>query len=391
MIERAAVPHLRSLADRFPVVAVVGPRQAGKTTFSRSAFPEHPYVSLERLDAREFAIRDPRGFLHEFRAGAIIDGIHRAPALLDHLREPIDEDPTPGRFVLVGSRRLEMSAAAEESLAGRVGHQLLLPLGLDEVRRFPDAPEDLWTTLWMGGYPRIHERRPDPNDWLGAYLAAWVQRDVRQALRVVDLDAFTDFLRLLAGRTSREENLSALAADAGVTHPTIRAWTSVLDGGLMAFRIPAGRPNPRRRAVRAARLHFMDSGLVCHLLGIRDPEHLRTHPLRGAVFESWVAAEVLKARVHRGEPSGLWHLREDRWLSVGLIVEGAARRTGVEVRSASTVVPEFVRNLRKFMESATGWDPALVPAARLVYAGDQARTTLGIEVIPWFWVQDVEW
>ncbi len=391
MIERVAEPRVRELADRFPVVAVIGPRQAGKTTICRSAFPHHPHISLDTLDVREFAERDPRGFFREYVGGAIIDGIHRAPALLDHLSEAIGDDPEPGRFIVTSSRHLTMRRESEQALSGRIGYQHVLPLSLDELRRFPAAPEDLWATIWTGGYPRVHDRRTDPNEWIGAYLAAWVQRDVRQALRVVDLESFTDFFRLVAGRTSREENLSGLAGDVGVTHPTIRSWISVLEDGLMVFRTPAGRPNPRRRAVKAARLHLMDSGVVCQLLGIREPGQLRTHPLRGAIFASWVASEVLKARLHRGEPAGLWHVREDRWLSAGLIVEGAKRRIAVETRSAGTLVPEFVRGSRKFLEAAMGWDPVLEPAARLVYAGDQARALGDVEVIPWFWIQDVDW
>ncbi|MDR0787251.1 MAG: DUF4143 domain-containing protein [Gemmatimonadota bacterium] len=388
---RIVEKRLRDLADRFSAIMVIGPGEAGKTTLCRAVFPDHGYVSLELPDAREFAIRDPRGFLREYRAGAVIDGIELAPGLPGHLSEVMEDNSSPGRFVFTGSRRPVMSEDTEAALKNRVGYQYLLPMSLDELRRFPSAPDDLWSTIWMGGYPRIHERRMNPNEWMGEYFGRFVQRDVLQTLRVADPDRFVSFCRLAAGRTSLERNLSALAGGTGVSHPTIRSWLSVLETSQFLFSTPAGRPNPRRRAVKADRLHFVDSGLACYLLGIRDPEQLRVHPLRGALFESWVASEVRKARLHRGLPAGLWHLREDRWLSVGLISEGANRRMGVEVRPSETILPEFARGLTRFLEEASGWDPALPPAARLVYAGDQARTLSGVEVIPWFWVQDVDW
>ncbi len=275
-IARVLEPRLRRAARQAPVVAVTGPRQSGKTTVCRSCFPGHDYVSLEPLDAREFAETDPRGFLAQHRGPVVLDEVQRVPGLFSYLHEAVDDDPEPGRFVLTGSQHFGLTEAISQSLAGRVAMLHLLPLSLEETRRFPAQTggqrlADLWTTVWTGGYPRIHDRRLPPADWLNDYADTYVQRDMRQALQVTNLAAFSTFLRLAAGRTAQELNLSALGADAGVAHPTVRAWLSVLEASFVVFRVPPWLRNFRKRLVKAPKLHFVDSGLACRLLGIRHP------------------------------------------------------------------------------------------------------------------------
>lgn len=321
----------------------------------------------------------------------ILDEVQRAPELFSYLQEEIDRDPAPGRFVLTGSQHFGLSEAITQSLAGRIAMLHLLPLSLDELRRFPSPPEDLWSTLWAGAYPRIHDRQLDPNQWIADYVATYVQRDVRQVLRVSDLDAFTAFLRLTAGRTAQEENLSALGADAGISHPTVRAWLSVLVTSFVGFRVPRWHRNLRKRVVKAAKLHMVDSGLACHLLGIRDPDQLRVHPLRGGIFESWVASEILKARVHRGLQADMYHLREDRGLELDLVVEAGKGVIGVEVKSGATVVPDFFAHLEEFSAALTGRYPHLTAQLRLVYGGSVGQTRKGVQVLPWHDIQTADW
>jgi uncharacterized protein len=391
MIERVLASRLRELAAQMPAVAVTGPRQSGKTTLCRAVFADRQYVSLEPLDVREFATSDPRGFLQQYRDGAVLDEVQRAPSLFSYLQEEVDRDPAPGRFVLTGSQHFGLSEAITQSLAGRVALVHLLPPSLEELRRFPSPPTDLWSTLWAGAYPRIHDRQLDPNQWLADYVATYVQRDVRQVLRVTDLDAFSTFLRLTAGRTAQEENLSTLGADAGVSHPTVRAWLSVLEASYVVFRLPRWHRNLRKRAVKAAKLHLVDSGLACHLLGIRSPEQLQVHPLRGAVFESWVAAEVLKARLHRGRPTDLFHLREDRGLELDVVAEGAGDVIGLEAKSGATLAADFFTHLREFEARVAEQYPHLAAELRLVYGGTEAQTRHGVTVLPWSQVQEVDW
>jgi predicted AAA+ superfamily ATPase len=391
MIRRVLEAHLLEMAAAMPAVAVTGPRQSGKTTLCRAAFPNLDYVSLEPLDVRDFAAQDPRGFLRDHRDGVILDEVQRAPALFSYLQEEIDRDPAAGRFILTGSQHFGLSEAITQSLAGRIALLHLLPLSLDELRRFPSHPDDLWTTLWAGAFPRIHDRRLDPNQWIADYVATYVQRDVRQVLRVTDLDAFSSFLRLAVGRTAQEENLSTLGGDAGISHPTVRSWLSVLATSFVLFRVPRWHRNLRKRGVKAAKLHLMDSGLACHLLGIRDPGQLSVHPLRGAVFESWVASEILKARFHRGRQADLYHLREDRGLELDLVVEAAGAVIGVEVKSGATVAGDFFAHLEGFSESMATRYPDMTTDLRLIYGGSRRQTRRGTRVIPWSEIQAADW
>ena len=345
---------------------------------------------------REFAETDPRGFIAQHRGPVVLDEVQRVPGLFSYLHEAVDDDPEPGQFVLTGSQHFGLTEAISQSLAGRVAMLHLLPLSLEETRRFPaptgQRPADLWTTVWTGGYPRIHDRRLPPAEWLNDYADTYVQRDVRQALQVTNLAAFSAFLRLTAGRTAQELNLSALGADAGVAHPTIRAWLSVLEARFVVFRVPPWLRNFRKRLVKAPKLHFVDSGLACRLLGIRDPDQLRAHPLRGPLFETWCASEVLKARVHRGETGGLFHLREARGLELDLVVEAARRAIAMEAKSGATLAADFFQALATFPERAMKANPHLEATARLVYGGDGPRHERnGAEVVPWSAIQEVEW
>lgn len=391
MIRRELAPVLQAAAARMPVVAVTGPRQSGKTTLCRGMFPGHAYVSLEPLDVRRFAMEDPRGFLAQYSGPVVVDEVQRAPDLFSYLQAEVDRDPAPGRFVLTGSQHFGLAEGISQSLAGRVEILHLLPLSLDELRRFDGAPTDLWPTVWAGGYPRIHDQGLPADRWLAGYTATYLQRDVRQVLNVSDLDAFDAFLRLAAGRTAQERNLTGLGGDAGITHPTARAWLSVLETSFVLFSTPAWLTNARKRVTKAPKLHVVDSGLACHLLGIRDPDQLRTHPLRGAIFESWVASEILKARLHGGRTPDLFHLREARGVDVDLVIEDGARLIGVEVKSGATVAADFLDGLRGFRERAAARLPDAAVEARLVYGGQERQTRSDADVIPWGEVQGVEW
>lgn len=391
MVRRTLQSKLRALARRFPAVTVTGPRQSGKTTLCRAAFPGKPYVSLEAPDLRQYAAADPRGFLHDHRDGAILDEVQRVPDLLSYLQPLLDEHRRPGHFILTGSANLALLGSVSQSLAGRTALLTLLPLSLEEVRRFPRAPDDLLTVLWHGSYPAIFDRRLDPMDWFASYVGTYVERDVRQILNVGDLLAFQTFLRLAAGRSAQLLNLSALGADAGVTHATARAWLSVLEASFVAHRLPPFHSSLTTRLVKTPKLHFYDSGLLCFLLGIRSPAQLREHPLRGPIFETWVAAEILKARVHRGLPPALSYFRDRKGAEVDLVLEPDGRVVAVEAKSARTVAPDFF----------TAFDTlsALLDRERrgrslrrvVVYGGDDRQQRTGVTVLPWSIIDRHDW
>ncbi len=391
MIERNLQANLCELANTMPVVAVTGPRQSGKTTLCRYAFPEKPYVSLEPLDIRDYAVKDPRGFLRDYQAGAVIDEIQHAPDLLSYLQEEVDDKPEPGRFVLTGSQHFAMTEAITQTLAGRIAILYLLPPSYDELKRFGDLPNDIWSIVWTGAYPRIYDRGLDPQRWLADYVTTYVQRDVRQVLNVTDLEAFNTFLKLMAGRTANELSLSSLCGDAGVTHPTLRAWLSVLETSFLCIRLPAWHHSYRKQAIKSAKLHFLDTGLACYLLGVTEPSQLVSHPLRGALFESWVVSEVLKWRLHRGLPQRMFHLRHAKGLEVDLVIEEGGRLTATEVKSAATVATDFFKSLRQLGSDVSSHDHHLEFDARVVYGGDTGQQREAARVIPWHQIHALHW
>jgi predicted AAA+ superfamily ATPase len=377
------MPRLRALGRQFPIVTVTGPRQAGKTTLCRAAFPEKPYVSLEAPDVRAYAAGDPRGFLAEHERGAILDEVHRAPELLSYLQPLVDARPTRGQWILTGSANFALLETLGQSLAGRTALLELLPLSLAEVRRFETAPTDLWELLWMGSYPAVYDRELAPGDWYPSYVGTYLERDVRSLLAVGNLTAFQTFLRLTAGHTAQLLNLSALGADAGVSHNTARAWISVLEASYVARRLPPFHANVGKRLVKTPKLHFLDSGLACYLLGIRNAADLRGHPLRGAIFESFVVAEVLKARLHRGLPAGLCFYRDRAGGEIDLLVEAGQNLIAIEAKSGQTLPADSFAALDRLAPALSGGLGERRVRKVVVYGGEGSQRRSAGEVIAW--------
>jgi len=390
-IRRNLAAVLRREARNYPVITLTGPRQAGKTTLCRDVFRGKPYISFESLDQRDRARIDPRGLLAELPRGAIFDEVQHAPELLSYLQEEVDERPTPGRFILTGSQQLGVSNAVAQTLAGRTAMLELLPPSRDEVERFSKPPETLWSTLLAGGYPRIHDRHIAPARWLSDYIATYVQRDVRQILGVGDLRAFTTFLRLAAGRTAQEINLSSLGGDVGVSYNTIRAWISVLEASYLCVVIPAWHQNLRKRWVKTPKLHFLDSGLLCHLLGIVNESQLTAHPLRGAIFESWVTSEIWKSHTNRGVIPQLMHFRQTQGAEADIGVLNGRSLTLVEAKSGATVNTDYFESLRAVREDLLATRQFDVIASTVVYGGSAAQRRSDATVIPWSSIAKRDW
>lgn len=379
MFDRHLASTLERLARSFPAVAVTGPRQSGKTTLVRQVFGKKPYVSLENPDERAFAEEDPKGFLGRFPDGAIFDEAQRWPNLFSWLQGLIDEDRRPGRFILTGSQQFGLLSQVTQSLAGRVGMTRLLPLSIDEWMDAGTVSPDLDQALLIGGYPVLHDQPVDPGDWFASYVMTYLERDVRQLINIKDMSSFQRFVRLCAGRTGQLLNLSALAGETGISHVTARSWLSVLETSDLVFQLPPYHKNFGKRLVKTPKLYFVDVGLACWLLGIHDAPTLRLHPLRGALFETLVITECLKARYNQGLPAELYFWRDNKGLEADLVFESAGRLQTLEIKSGQTVTADYVRAGQRSARFAG--DQALEPW--LVYGGNEAYRRSGVRVVPW--------
>ena len=392
MITRHIQPALLDLACSFPVVTVVGPRQSGKTTLCQMAFPDKRYVSLEDLDDRRYAIDDPRGFLKQLESGAILDEVQRAPDLLSYLQGMVDRDSSAGRFVLTGSSNMALRSDVTQSLAGRTGVLELLPFSIGEREEISPV-DDMWRAVWEGGYPAIHDRGIPADRWLGAYVSTYVERDVRQLVAVGNLTSFQSFIELVATQTGNLVNLSGLGGGVGVSHNTARSWLSVLEAGYLVRRLSPLHRNLRKRIIKTPKLHVVDSGLACWLLGIRAPSELERHPLIGSLLETWVVGEVAKAFANRGVRARLHYWRDHRGREVHLVVDRGRDLLAVEVKSGATIHPSFFDNLRRFEMLAREAVPPPQDGVQrlLIYGGDQRQERTAGIVIPWRQIQDYPW
>lgn len=377
MLKRHLTSTLLRLARSFPVVAITGPRQSGKTTLARAVFPDKPYVSLENPDELLFAQEDPRGFLARFPDGAIFDEAQRWPALFSWLQGMVDEDRRGGRFILTGSQQFGLQAGIAQSLAGRVGMTHLLPLSLGECPE--SAVPDLDGMLLTGGYPALVAEGAPAQDWFPSYVATYVERDVRQVMKVQDLGTFQRFLKLCAARTGQLLNLAALAGEAGISEGSARAWLSVLESSYLICRLPPYHRNFGKRLVKAPKLYFLDVGLACWLLGIRAHETLALHPLRGALFETWVVGEFVKQRYNGGQSADLYFWRDSNGLESDLLFETADGLQPVEIKSGQTITADYIKAGQKAGRIAG--EEALMPW--LIHGGNDEYERSGVHVIPW--------
>ena len=396
MIPRHLEPALKRAARQYPVVALTGPRQSGKTTLVRAAFPGHRYVSLEDPEQREYAREDPRGFLGQFAGKVVLDEVQRAPDLFSYIHVLVDEEPTAGRFILTGSQNFLLLQQITQSLAGRCAMLHLLPLARSELmgrammdlskigravgsRRAEDSNDDLFDVLFTGGYPRIHDRGLPPGNWLRNYYQAYVERDVREVLQIGDAEAFGRFVRLCAGRCGQLLHLSALANDCGISHPTARRWLSTLEASFLVMLLRPHHRSFNKRLIKSPKLYFLDAGLLCYLLRIREPADLRLHSARGAVFESWVVSEAIKNYHHRGQEPDMYFWRDASGHEVDLVFERGQDLVPVEIKSGQTFSGSFLDGLN-YWRKMTGQDPA--PAA-VVYGGDASYVRDGAAVLSW--------
>lgn len=375
-IARQAQLELQSLAGQFRAVAVVGPRQSGKTTLVRMTFPDKEYVSLENPDTRNFALGDPRGFLAGFPDGAILDEVQRTPDIFSYLQQLLDEDAACGRFILTGSNNFLLQENISQSLAGRVGYLFLLPLSLRELPNPELSVNDL---LYKGFYPALHndETEAETSRYFANYIRTYVERDVRLIRNITNLTSFERFLRLCAGRIGQLLNMNILAVETGVDNKTIAAWLSVLEASFIVFRLQPYHKNFNKRIVKMPKLYFYDTGVASTLLGIENANQMKLHPLRGELFENMIVVDFLKNRYNQGKLSNLYFWRDSLGREVDLLIESHDSLVPIEIKSGQTITNDYFGSLTEWLKISgedKGW---------IIYAGDskQARSS-GITVVP---------
>jgi len=383
MIPRKLAPYARFIASKYPVVTITGPRQSGKTTMARDAFPDKAYANLESPLTRQFATEDPVGFLNQYPQGVILDEIQRTPELLSFIQVQADARRENGFFILTGSQQFELLNSVTQSLAGRTALLKLLPFSLEEL--LPHRPElTVDELLFKGFYPRIYDQDIPPTQALGDYFETYVERDLRQLINVHNLGLFQKFVRLCAGRVGQILNLHSLANDTGISHSTARQWLTVLEASYIVFQLPPYHANIGKRLIKSPKLYFYDVGLAAWLCGVEEPSHLRNHPLRGNFYENLVVMEVLKFRYNAGKRSNLYFFRDSIGNEVDLLYTIAHQLLPIEIKAGQSITSDYLKGLRTFAKLF----PDLPYGRLLVYAGPESQQRSEVTIINVFQLAD---
>ena len=380
MIARTIQQKIENLASKFPVVTLTGPRQSGKSTLLRHAFPNYQYVSLENLDVRTFATEDPHGFLKTYPRHVIIDEAQRVPTLFSYIQTHVDEVDEPGLYILSGSHNFLLMETVNQSLAGRTAILKLLPFSHDEKVSGGILPSTIDEEIFYGGYPRIFDKNISPTDYYPFYLQTYVERDVRMMKNIGDLSAFIRFLKLCAGRIGQLLNLSSLANDCGISVPTASSWLSLLEASYICHLLRPDWNNFSKRLVKTPKLYFYDTGLACSLLDISSPSQLATHYLRGGLFENLVITNFLKRAWNKGYEADLRFWRDSQGNEVDLLLyDGSTHPTAYEIKSGATFNTDFFSGLTKWASLSDTPTTSL----NVIYSGKDTLTTSKGTLLAW--------
>ncbi|NUQ24268.1 MAG: ATP-binding protein [Saprospiraceae bacterium] len=379
MISRQLESKANELLGKYPLLALTGPRQSGKTTLAQRLRPDYKYVNLELDENSDFARNDPHGFLTAHQGGVILDEVQYVPTLFPYLKHYTDQRGKTGEYILTGSQQFLLLEKIAQSLAGRVALLQLLPFSLTELQNAglsPDSPEEYILT---GGYPRIYDKNILPTDFYPAYIRTYVERDVRQIVNVTDLRLFRQFLTACAGRAGQIVNFLELGNVLGIDSKTVKSWLGILEASYIVFLLSPYHRNFDKRIVKSPKLYFFDTGLACSLLNISTTDQLNAHFAKGALFENMVITELLKQTLHSAGTPAFYFWRDSNMREIDLLMEEGAKLKAVEIKAGKTINPSFTKNLYAFQNLAGAQQVELF----LVYGGDTAQPRTDLRILPW--------
>lgn len=376
MIRRQIEQELLLLRNEFPIIAILGPRQSGKTTLSKNVFSEYQYISLEDIDHREFATNDPRGFLGKYSKNIIFDEIQRVPQLMSYLQSHVDNLGENGKIIITGSHNFFLMEQISQSLAGRVGITKLLPFSIHELG---ENKISLNNCIFTGSYPRIYDQHIRPDVFYKNYISTYIEKDIRQIKQVTKLDLFMKFMKLLAGRTGQELNLSTISEECGVSHNTISEWISILEASFLIYKLKPYHKNYNKRLVKNSKIYFTDTGLVCSLLGIRKAEELDYHFLKGNIFETFIISEFIKGCYNSGEKFDMYFWRDNHQKEIDLIVDYGIDIFGIEIKRSETIQEKYFAGLTYWMNLSETEPENMF----LIYGGEDSYMRNNININGW--------
>jgi predicted AAA+ superfamily ATPase len=378
MINRELASIIIKLRSQFPVIMLTGPRQSGITTLLKSIYTDIPYVSLEDIDIRNNAIGDPRGFLNNYPQGAVLDEAQRAPELFSYIQGIVDSNKD-AHFVLSGSQNFLLLQNITQSLAERAAILKLLPFGLSELHTESIVFDNYEEVIYKGLYPGLYDREIEPNYFYPSYIGTYIERDVRQIKNIENLNSFSNFLRLCAGRTGQIINLNSLAVDAGISPNTAKSWLSILEASYIIYYLQPYYKNFNKRITKSPKLYFYDTGLVCSLLGIDSAEQVKTYHSKGALFENLIITELIKSRFHRGENPRFYFWQNKTKQEIDLIVENNDNPIPYEIKSGMTMNDSYFTNLN-YWRKITGEKSENL---NIIYGGETNLKTSNGNYISW--------
>ena len=378
MVPRRLTSHIKKMLGKFPVVSITGPRQSGKTTLLRHAFPDYRYYNLERLDHRELILSDPIGFLKSMGTKIIFDEAQNIPELFSYIQVISDESNMTGQYILSGSQSFLLNHQISQTLAGRVNVNHLFPFDITELEEIKNL--DINQIILNGFYPRLYDKHIEPTDFYPSYLETYIQRDVRTLKGIENLNAFSRFLGLCAGRIGQVLNLTSLANDTGIAVNTAKAWLSLLEASFIVYQMQPYYKNFNKRLIKSPKLYFYDTGVACSLLKLTDPEMINTHYLYGSLFENLVISEILKSQCHSGKRPSVYYWRESNGVEIDCIIEqGNNEISALEIKGGQTFTIDYMKNLRNFAK----YEDGLKINKAIVYAGEQSTNIKDVQLIPW--------